>query len=123
MQDKGLLQIYVMFGCVADNASPEVFKRIPQSELKCLAKHVKDVFLPLVSDRCWTSTGVLQNYDQELLECMICFAKHSSFVMVATDADYDLLGLLSQLCAARRGTKFPALVLQKRFSRLSAMLE
>jgi hypothetical protein len=76
-----LESIYVMFDCIAECSTPSVFQqRIPISELQTLVDHCIDVFSNLATSPRWTKTGVLMNYDQKLLDCLISYCKHYNFV-------------------------------------------
>jgi hypothetical protein len=89
----------MLLGYLSDRASPQVFERIPTSEIECLANHACNIFTPLITNRNWTKTGVLQKVDRKLLQCLIPHMKHKHFVTVALQA--KLLHVIADLCAAR----------------------
>jgi hypothetical protein len=96
-----LTQNYIMYGCLANSASTQVFERIPATELECLANHACNVFTQLTNNRKWIKTGVLQKVDKELLDCLIPHMKHLNFVTVALVPSTNLLGVIADLCAAK----------------------
>lgn len=98
-----LMRSYLLLGYVANNASENVFQK-SRAESGHIS-HASDIFSSLSTSKRWTKTGVLQNYDQELLESLLCFMKHRIFVdRVLTS---DLLNILATFCAGREGTDMP----------------
>ena len=104
LQDS-LVHAYLMFGYVANNASEQGFANVGQGQVDGLISHVSDIFSALSTSKRWTKTGVLQKYDQELLESLICFMKHLMFVNRVLSS--DLLNILASFCAARQDTEMP----------------
>jgi hypothetical protein len=108
---QALEQVYVMIGCVAENSSVEVFCLVEESQLECLISYACEIFSKITKDKKWRKTGVLQKYDQELLQALTASMWQLSFVALCiameNDAERDLLAILAQLCAARDKTKMP----------------
>jgi hypothetical protein len=110
--------MYVMLDCIAECSTPSVFaQRVPAAtELQALLDHAVSVFSGLSTSQKWTKTGVLTNYDQQLLDCLISHCKHWNFVQLLVVKDKKqknksdesenessggLLKVLAKLIAAR----------------------
>lgn len=103
-------QVYDMISYVANFSSVEAFCLVDKNQLECLILHVCDVFSKIAKDEKWIKTGVLQKYDQQLLDRILVTSMiHISFVdlCVSMDKDADLLAVLAQFYAARDKTNMP----------------
>lgn len=77
-----LLTGYAIFQCMAEYPSPEVLERVPESQLSLLVDHFTDVFGTLTRSPRWMLTGVLEDWDRELLHSFVGWSRHPAAVRV-----------------------------------------
>jgi hypothetical protein len=81
--DQELKLAYTLMIAVADNASPEkIASGIPESELRTLVDHTRDILDTLSSDRNWLRSGTVSARHELLLSVVVSFSKHPSFVKI-----------------------------------------
>jgi hypothetical protein len=78
-----LTTLYVMIEVLALNASIDIFKLIPKSELECWFDHAITVIQKLTNDNRWTRTGILEEHDAFVLNACITMLQHYNPVIIA----------------------------------------
>jgi hypothetical protein len=81
--DQDLELSYWLIHRVADNASPEkIASGIPESELRALIEYTRDTLDTLSADRNWLRSGTLSRRHELLVQAVVSFSKHPSFVKI-----------------------------------------
>lgn len=101
-------QMFVGYGVlihVAMNASPQVFDKIPKSEIECWYDHFNKYIPKVAKSKLWTQKGQLEPHDNALLGICIFFAMHNKAVQVAFEK--DMFAPLASFVESRKAPQLP----------------
>jgi hypothetical protein len=106
--DQELKLAYTLMFAVAENASPEkIASGIPESELRTLVDHTRDTLDTLSTDSEWLRSGTVSIRHDLLLQAVVKFSNHSSFVKIFLSNEG--MEALTKCYASRKKNDTPSL--------------
>ena len=82
-----LVVLYKLLGVMAESLTSEQLATLDQDQFQCLVDSIKSRFSEVSSSPSWRSTGTLAKPDQELLDTIVPWLKHSKFVQLMISSD------------------------------------
>jgi hypothetical protein len=106
--DEQLICANTMMCMVIDKASPEkIASGIPESELRIFIEHARDRLKTLSADRNWLRSGTVHMRYQLLLQAVVSFSKHPSFLNIFIPNEG--MEIVAKLYASRKKNNTPNL--------------